>query len=161
MFETQERLYFPPLPFDREIPYFCIDLLSTKKNFIEDLSSNDTSDLETEVKMECSDNSNNYILNQNINKDIHKSKSPIQMNENAANFKFSFYKLLTSKKKFQKKYVVQIHNAIHKKLQLRKVNREESRSIDLYFVHFSPHADKILMCIQQNKPELIQILRQN
>ena len=88
------------------------------------------------------------------------------MSEAATNFKLTFYQMFTSRKKFQKKFVVMIHNEICTNLELRRVNREEARSINLYFSHFLNHKDKILFYINKNVnnlrrrlPELNEIPR--
>ena len=73
-------------------------------------------------------------------------KSKIRLNEKALTFKENFYQLFTFKKKFPKKFVVQIHNSICRQLGLRRVNRDETRSIDKYFQHFAQYSDKILKC---------------
>lgn len=97
---------------------------------------------------------NKEEINSNFNSDSDEisaqtwKKTKIHLSEKALTFKESFYQLFTFKKKFQKKYVVQIHNSICHQLGLRRVNREESRSIDKYFQHFAPYADMIIKYIQ-------------
>lgn len=97
---------------------------------------------------------NKEVLNSNFNSDSDEISTPawkktkIHLNEKALTFKESFYQLFTFKKKFQKKYVVQIHNSMCHQIGLRRVNREESRSIDKYFQHFAPYADTIIKYIQ-------------
>lgn len=82
------------------------------------------------------------------------------MNERAKNFQYSFYKIFTTRKKFPKKFVVLIHNAICANLNLRKVNRDEIRSIYLYFTDFAQNSEKILLFIKNNKNEIIRKLPQ-
>ncbi|KAK8886625.1 hypothetical protein M9Y10_042090 [Tritrichomonas musculus] len=109
-------------------------------NFCDEIMIPNANDIKEEVS--CSDDTNETLST----KPYRKSK--IRLNEQALTFKENFYQLFTFKKKFQKRYVVQIHNLICRQLGLRKVNREESRSIDKYFQHFAPYSDKILKCIK-------------
>ena len=158
MLEIPGKQYFPLLPFDQDIPFFEIIKIEPRQILPDELSSNDSSETDLEIKGDSINIYNNYNQNQSLSKPSHKNKSPVKMNENAANFGYSFYKIFTSRKKFQKKFVVMIHNEICDKLNIRKVTREESRSIHLYFVNFAMHSERILMYIQKNKSDIIQKL---
>lgn len=140
MIISPSKTYFPLLPFDIEIPYFAVIELNT--NNTDEEKSDNYSDIDL--------TNNNCYLDSNNEKSFIKKKSPVVLNEAASIFKFSFYKIFTSKKKFPKKYVVMIHNEICTMLNLRKVNRDETRSIDLYFLNFAPYSDRILITIKNN-----------
>lgn len=164
MIEQPVKVHFPQLPFDRQIPYFEI-----KDKGVIGMNSpdvNDSCESEPESKCEnCFSNLNQLnIMNingpfiQNQCKKFRKKKVNIKMSEVAQNFQFTFYQIFTTRKKFQKKFVILIHNEICGNLNLRRVNRDETRSIHLYFAHFSYCAERILVYIKNNKNEIIRRL---
>lgn len=72
-------------------------------------------------------------------------------------FRIAFYHL-TYGKKFSKLYVQKLHNAVCNSLNLRRMNREESRSIKLYFLHFAKDGFKIINAIRsylEENPDLV------
>lgn len=131
--------------------------INNPKNFLSQkiISSNPTrnDDRNTEnlilsEKKNSSNNNSNYNSEDDEISPLMCKKTKIHLSEKALTFKESFYQIFTIKKKFQKKFVVQIHNSICRQIGLRRVNREESRSIDKYFQHFCSYSDKIIKCIQ-------------
>ena len=155
MAESIKRIYFPLLPFDQDIPFFEQFINFDQIQIPEEISSNDSSDTEPELKTDGNNTNNICTFHPNVINKSHQ-KSPVIMNDATANFKYSFYKIFTSRKKFPKKYVVSIHNSICDQLNLRKVSRDEARSIHLHFVNFVMYAEQILMFIQKNKNIIIQ-----
>lgn len=146
------RIIYPLLPFAHDISYFMININEEKTLNLNSIQSEkNTSSSETEI-----DYANINLLS-NTNLDIHKKKSPVTLKPAAINFKFAFYRLLTSRKKFPKKYVVLIHNYICNTLKLRRVNRDESRSIDLYFNSFCKYQEQIISYIQLHKLEILSM----
>ena len=140
MLEVLNNEHFPLLPFDAPIPYLNVATPSNN-NINEKMNENYL---------------NNDIDDKNGKPKNKKKKTTIKMNEKAENFKYSFYKMFTQKKKFPKKYVRLIHNSLCYILKLKRINRDETRSIDLYFTHFADHSEKILLCIEKNKLALVQ-----
>lgn len=137
------KIKFPILPFGKEIPYIYNKKQIEPKNDVEKMSSNELNQKIENNKKESSC-------------DQFKKKRFVEMNEMAELFKFSFYSIFTSRKKFPKKYVILIHNDICINLNLRGVSRNETRSIDLYFAHFAKYSERILLFIKNNKKRLIQ-----
>lgn len=178
MLEATKKTYFPALPFHHPINYLMLKHYDSNTK-LNDLSSSKVSNESSEIS-ECELKREDYYsfpnkidtntfqtsLDSSYKKKIIKKKSPVKMSEAATNFKLTFYQMFTSRKKFQKKFVVMIHNEICTNLELRRVNREEARSINLYFSHFLNHKDKILFYINKNVnnlrrrlPELNEIPR--
>lgn len=143
---------FPQLPFPVSIPYYQI----------KDNKSVNMVQTGNETKKSLSflpDQKRNYYPISIIYLNHFKKSSPkcsVKMNEKAKLFKIAFYQMFTIRKKFPKKYVIMIHNDIHFDINLRCVNRDEARSINLYFVHFAKHSEKILSFIQSNKHRIIE-----
>lgn len=180
MLETPIKTHFPLLPFYKEIPYLEIKPNNLSFNLFNQISSkvlNDPNEAEFEEKCNAkypemnflntpsTNNDNNFILESYQYHSLHKKKSPVKMSEKASDFKFAFYQIFTTRKKFPKKYVVLIHNEICGYLDIRRVTRDETRSINLYFANFAKHHEKILYYIKKNKnliiesiPELKEIL---
>lgn len=154
MLETkvETREIFPMLPFYVDLPAI---VLSGLMNPTDDLScSNVSSENENE------NGNNNYFINNNVcfqNQPYqqHKKKSPVNLSEDASDFKFSFYRIFTSRKKFPKKYVTLIHNEICQSLNLPRITRDECRSIDLYFIHYYQHSKDILFYLTKNKDRIL------
>ena len=67
-------------------------------------------------------------------------KRSVDLSEHEQYFKDQYYKIFVSRKKFEKKLVRQIHNLVLVKeiKNLKKMDREEYRRIDLYFKKYSP-----------------------
>lgn len=169
MIEQIEKIYFPQLPFSPPISYFEINQNNANNNSSDSIESSEN-EYENKKKMSCRDSKeypNNYsFIFTESKKATRKKKANIKLTENAKNFQYSFYQIFTTRKKFPKKFVVIIHNEICSNLNLKRVNRDETRSISLYFNDFANHAAKILLFIQNNKyailkrlPELQAILK--
>ena len=86
------------------------------------------------------------------------SKRKIDLSKEANTFKSFFYQIFTSKKKFDKKLVKNIHNLIAPHCNLRKISREEFRSIDLYFKEFSNSQEQILIYLHQHKENILDAI---
>lgn len=147
MMEIPSKEYFPLLPFKDGISYIMLN--GVKNEIPSDLFNEDISNDEIFIEK-------NFSPLENYSVPHKKKKTIVKMTEEAENFKFSFYKLFTTKKKFPKKYVVLIHNEIRRDLNLERINRDECRSIDLYFLHYAKHKKEILLHIQKNRVSLIQ-----
>lgn len=130
-----------PLTFNTAIPYVNLNQNKSRE------TSENASEYESSLNMDNINIGSNHQ---------YKKKHSIEMSESAELFKFSFYSIFTSRKKFPKKYVILIHNDICINLNLRGINRNETRSIDLYFVNFAKHSRKILQFIKKNKKILFQ-----
>lgn len=130
-----------PLTFNTAIPYINLNQNKSRE------TSKNASEYESSLNMDNINHGSNHQ---------YKKKHFIEMNESAELFKYSFYSIFTSRKKFPKKYVILIHNDICINLNLRGINRNETRSIDLYFVNFAKHSRKILLFIKKNKKILLQ-----
>lgn len=146
MMKSQDKIFFPTLPFDIDLPYIEIAPL----NLHEMNEKSDISNFKKENQME-----NNNLSNKNLYV-FRKKKCQVKMDEKASIFKFSFYQLFTTRKKFPKKFVIMIHNEICANLNLRCINRDESRSIDLYFTNFARHSEKIILFLKAHKNNIIQ-----
>ena len=82
-------------------------------------------------------------------------KRKVDLNDEQQDFKNKFYSFFTKHKKFKKTFVQQIHEIfLMKKFNFEKMSREEKRHIDLYFVKYSEHKQKILDFLQQNQVEI-------
>lgn len=144
MIQSQSlKTCFPPLPFDSDILYYDLNHDETNEGFEKFSSAYEPDDITEDKNVELSGSHR-------------KKKSLVEMEEKAELFKFSFYQSFTSRKKFPKKYVILIHNEICLNLNLRGINRDETRSIDLYFVNFAKHSEKILLFIKNNKKGIIK-----
>lgn len=70
-----------------------------------------------------------------------------------------YYSTFTHLKKFQKKYILEIHRKIlAPQLGLRKMTRDEMRQKDNYFLHFSCVKDQILVCLENNKDVIFKTI---
>lgn len=154
---------FPLLPFNYEIEYLQLKPNSSSKNLSDNSSSNVF--YESSETSECEVKCEDHFINQNLilakpyrssfnSSFSSRTKSSVNLSEAAKSFQLAFYQPFTSRKKFQKRLVVMIHNEICTYLNLRRVNREEARSINLYFLHFLRHKDKILLYINNNANSL-------
>lgn len=85
-------------------------------------------------------------------------KRRIDLSGPSKSFKNFFYKIFTTKAKFPKQLVCKIHNKVCKSLNLPKISREESRSIDLYFQNYSKDSERILIYLHQHKEELLELI---
>lgn len=84
-----------------------------------------------------------------------KAKVKVDLTDEELQFKFSLYHLFVSRKKFDKRYVKQIHNLICDKINIPKLQREEERSIDLYFKNRIKYMNSILVYINTHKKEIL------
>lgn len=143
------------LPFDVILPSILLTCEKPSIDPTDDLSgSNVSSENENE------NGNDNYFINNSVcfqNQPLqqHKKKSPVNLSEAASDFKFSFYRIFTSRKKFPKKYVTLIHNEICQGLNLPRITRDECRSIDLYFIHYYQHSKDILFYLTKNKDQIL------
>ena len=81
-------------------------------------------------------------------------KRKVALSDNQQSFKDKYYQVFTSKKRFSKAYVKNIHDILIKELGLKPMSREEFRRIDLYFHHFSKYSNQILDFLEKNKEEI-------
>lgn len=84
---------------------------------------------------------------------LHRNpKRIVDLSDPEKYFKNQYYKIFISGKKFEKKYVQQIHNRFLKNIEgFKKMKREEFRRIDLYFQNYAPHQDQIFKVLKENK----------
>lgn len=75
------------------------------------------------------------------------SKRKVGLTQKADLFKKMYYQIFTSKKKFPKMLVKQIHEIILVPCFLDKMSREEYRRIDLYFQDYAKYSDRISLFI--------------
>lgn len=71
-------------------------------------------------------------------------------------FKFMYYHIFVSRKKFQKKFVKEIHRYMQGPLNLPKMKREHERNIDLYFQAYYHLRDKMLVFLENNKINILK-----
>lgn len=89
-------------------------------------------------------------------------KRKVHLSDIALDFKNGFYSIFTYKKKFDKKYVKDIHNSyISKILNLDQISREEYRRIDLYFKKYAKYKDQILNLLRKHQGEISQNILKN
>ena len=68
-----------------------------------------------------------------------------------------FYHVFTNKKKFQKKFVKEIHDIyLQKSFHFNKMTREESRRIDTYFQNYFQCQNQIIQFLKEHKLEILQ-----
>lgn len=81
-----------------------------------------------------------------------KPKTKLFLSDSTKKFKKDFYSRFTSKKKFKKEFVKDIHNTIlvEKIKGFRKMRRDEIRMIDQYFINYAPFQDQILQVLKDN-----------
>ncbi|KAK8837067.1 hypothetical protein M9Y10_037116 [Tritrichomonas musculus] len=84
---------------------------------------------------------------------LHRNpKRIVDLSDPEKYFKNQYYKIFISGKKFQKKYVQQIHNRFLKNIEgFKKMKREEFRRIDIYFQNYATHQDQIFKVLKENK----------
>lgn len=87
---------------------------------------------------------------------IRALKRKVGLSPQADEFKKLYYQIFTSKKKFPKELVKQIHDIILIPCFLKKMSREEYRRIDLYFQEYSKYSERILIYLQKHKRELLE-----
>lgn len=71
-------------------------------------------------------------------------------------FKIIYYSIFVSRKKFQKKFVAEIHKCMQGPLNLPKMKRDHIRNIDLYFKAYYHLRDKILVFLENNKLSILE-----
>lgn len=79
-----------------------------------------------------------------------KRKRKVDLNEKQQIFQKEYYKFFTSKKKFSKKYVIELHKLMKDELNLRPMSREETRQIGLYFQNFASEKSRIFEFFTNN-----------
>lgn len=163
MMEQPPKIHFSLLPFSPELHYLQLkEINNTQNSFDSNESIEDDSDSNFNEIIQCTNvnglKQENSSFNINLKNCCRKKKTFVNLNEKELNFQFSFYQIFTTRKKFPKKYVVLIHNEICSNLKLRRINRDETRSISFYFHNFAKHAEKILLFIKNNKSEIIRRL---
>lgn len=84
---------------------------------------------------------------------LHRNpKRIVDLSDPEKYFKNQYYKIFISGKKFEKKYVQQIHNRFLKNIEgFKKMKREEFRRIDIYFQNYATHQDQIFKVLKENK----------
>ncbi|KAK8894262.1 hypothetical protein M9Y10_022697 [Tritrichomonas musculus] len=81
-------------------------------------------------------------------------KRKVDLSRNELSFKDRFYAIFTTKKKFEKKLVKQIHNYIRKPFGFERMSREEFRRIDLYFQNYAKYSEQILRYLIHHQEEI-------
>lgn len=99
--------------------------------------------------------------NQNCNSSrIHhkKPKTKLLLSESQQCFKDNYYNIFTPRKKFEKSYVIKIHNMflVNNIKGFKKMSRDEERSIDLYFQNYAPYQEEIFKVLRKNKKLIIK-----
>ena len=98
-----------------------------------DYSNDDNSSLDSQ-EQNFLDSSFETVLPQRNHFRRRSPKRKVDLSEAVQDFRFMFYHVFTNKKKFQKKFVKEIHDIyLHKSFHFNKMTREESRRIDTYF----------------------------
>ena len=133
MFEMLNKESFPLLPFGPDIPYLTINSCS------DDIQQNCLN--ENEVDIFPPDETFIEQIEIQQKKGTKKKKTFVKLNEKAANFRYSFYKMFTSKKKFPKKFVCQIHNEIRSRLRLKK-SHERKQDLLIYISFITQMLDE-------------------
>ena len=73
--------------------------------------------------------------------------------------KNGFYSIFTTKKVFQKCYIVLIHNTILvQSFGFEKMKRDEYRCLSVYFQNYAHKKDQILECLRQNKDLILRTI---
>lgn len=174
VFSDSDDLYNYPFVFN-EIEN--IDMSNININTNNDNDSNNniyTNDTDTVIETVTENNNNkNYNDQEEIEKReemrekerstgrtmINGSKKKVELSSKERSFKNFFYKIFCIKKsKFPKGLVIKIHNTICSSLNLQKVKREETRSIDLYFKKYSEDSEQILLYLHQHKELLLGLI---
>lgn len=81
-------------------------------------------------------------------------KRKVDLSHNELSFKDRFYAIFTTKKKFEKKLVKQIHDYIRKPFGFERMSREEFRRIDIYFRNYAKYSPQILSYLILHKEEI-------
>ena len=151
MIEQPRKIHFESLPFSPKLVYFKVKEASIPESSSD---SNESNEEEYDRNNDAIEflNENDFggdlsLDNPKPNHPKRKKKTFVNLNEKEQNFQFSFYQIFTTRKKFPKKFVSLIHNEICINLNLRRINRDETRSISLYFHNFAKHSEKILLFI--------------
>lgn len=77
-----------------------------------------------------------------------RNRENLFLSGEAEQFRMNFYHF-TIGQKFDKRYVQKLHNAVCKSLGLRPINRNEYRSIKLYFQNFAQNSNEIICAVHQ------------
>lgn len=81
-------------------------------------------------------------------------KRKVDLSQSELSFKDRFYAIFTTKKKFEKKLVKQIHDFIRKPFGFERMSREEFRRIDIYFQNYAKYSSQILGYLILHKEEI-------
>lgn len=85
-------------------------------------------------------------------------KFKVGLNSKESSFREEFYSIflnnIKGKKIIPKDKVIEIHNSICAEAGVRKMNRDEYRSINNYFKHFAQYKNQIISSIIRNKEKL-------
>lgn len=175
VFSDSDDLYNYPFVFN-EIENIDMSNININTNNNNDSNNNIyTNDTDTviETVTENNNNNDNYNDQEEIEKReemrekerstgrtmINGSKKKVELSSKERSFKNFFYKIFCIKKsKFPKGLVIKIHNTICSSLNLQKVKREETRSIDLYFKKYSEDSEQILLYLHQHKELLLGLI---
>lgn len=129
---------------------------------------NDEEKQEQNFNMKTADSQNREINNDNIksfystiepiqrSKQFQRRKMNLELSEEAKKFKEKYYQIFTSKKKISKQHVKKIHDILQNHFCFRRMNREEYRSINLYFKDYAFHREPIINFLIKNKKYIIE-----
>lgn len=103
------------------------------------------------AELDCSNDQNKKINKPGLLP--RNPKRSVDLSEHEQYFKDQYYKIFVSRKKFEKKLVRQIHNLVLVKeiKNLKKMDREDYRRIDLYFKKYSPWQEQIFRVLKKHK----------
>lgn len=88
------------------------------------------------------------------------SQKKVELSDDECDFKYNFYQILTSKKRFAKTIVRDIHNYMSKNyFKFQKMTRNQFRNIDLYFHDYSKYKEQILIYLKNNKELILKSIQ--
>lgn len=95
-----------------------------------------------------SDNQSNSISN--------FSKKSWSLTENEIKFKKEYYSIFTSRRRFNKMIVRKIHDILRNHFCFRAMQREELRSVNIYFKNYAFYSSTILNFLRTKKDYIIK-----
>ena len=131
---------------------------SIDMSFIDDFpKAEDDNNNETDKHSQI--NQNEFLTERTTGRTMtNGSKTKVDLSPKELSFKLFFYQIFTKKAKFPKKLVTKIHNTICSSLNLPKMSREETRSIDKYFKNYSSESNQILIYLHQHKEDILRLI---
>ncbi|KAK8876561.1 hypothetical protein M9Y10_006778 [Tritrichomonas musculus] len=151
---------FDPFSDPDEIIGFAIpnnQIESIDMSFIDDFPKTETVNNETDKLSQTSQNE--VLTERSTDRTMtNGSKMKVDLSPNELSFKLFFYQIFTKRTKFPKKLVTKIHNKICSSLNLPKMSREETRSIDKYFKNYSRESNRILIYLHQHKEDILRLV---